>query len=288
VSDDVTSPDGPGASGALLPDGVHGLLGDHLAQQRWYAGTDRPTDASITVVDARILASRGDHHLHWAVLEVDGLRYQLLLGERPGGETAEFLAGREAAVVGSPASSYFYDATYDAELMLAFFELVTGSPAERVRPVGAEQSNTSLVFDDRTIVKIYRRLLEGANPDIEVTTALVAAGFDHVAEPVGTWRADGIDLAFAQRFLAGGSEGWALALTSLRDLFHSESGEPADAGGDFSGAWAGSAPRCTWPWPAPSPRGPRSSAGGGPGSSTSSTAGCTRRWPATGAGSSGR
>jgi maltokinase len=235
VSDDVTHHDGPGASGAVLPDGVLGMLGDHLAQQRWYAGTGRPDEASISVVDARILVSRGDHHLHWAVLEIDGIRYQLLLGERPSGETAEFLAGREAAVVGSPASSYFYDATYDAELMLDLFELITGAPAKRVRPVGAEQSNTSLVFDDRTIVKIYRRLLEGANPDIEVTTALVAAGFAHVAEPAGTWRADGIDLAFAQRFLAGGSEGWALALTSLRDLFHSDSGEPAEAGGDFSG-----------------------------------------------------
>jgi maltokinase len=235
VSDDLTSPDGPGAFRAVLPDGVMELLGDHLARQRWYAGTGPPADGSIFVVDTRILVSRGDHHLHWAVLEVEGIRYQILLGERPGGEAADFLAGREAAVVGSPGSTYFYDATYDAELMLALFELITGTPAERVRPVGAEQSNTSLVFDDRTIVKIYRRLLEGANPDIEVTTALVAAGFDHVAEPAATWRVDGIDLAFAQRFLAGGSEGWALALTSLRDLFHSDSGEPSEAGGDFSG-----------------------------------------------------
>jgi maltokinase len=218
-----------------LPDGVAGLLADHLAVQRWYAGTGRPADADISVVDARVLASRGEHHLHWAVLEVEGARYQLLLGERPGGEPADFLAGRDDAFLGCPGATYFYDATYDAELMLALFEVITGSRAVRVRPVGAEQSNTSLVFDDRTIVKVYRRLLEGANPDIEVTTALVAAGFTHVAEPAGTWQADGIDLAFAQRFLAGGSEGWALALTSLRDLFHSASPEPAEAGGDFSG-----------------------------------------------------
>ena len=72
------------------------------------------------------------------------------------------------------------------------------------------------------ILKVFRRLHAGHNPDVEVTTALAATGFEHVAAPLVTWRDEPYDLAFGQQFLAGGSEGWALALTSLRDLYNSD------------------------------------------------------------------
>ena len=90
------------------------------------------------------------------------------------------------------------------------------------------------MFDDRLILKLYRRLHDGRNPDVEVTSALAAAGFDHVALPLVTWREEPYDLAFGQQFLAGGSEGWALALTSLRDFYNSTCEHPAEAGGDFA------------------------------------------------------
>ena len=69
---------------------------------------------------------------------------------------------------------------------------------------------------------------------MEVTIALAEAGFGHVALPLVTWREDPYDLAFGQQYLAGGSEGWALALTSLRDLYNSACEDPAEAGGDFA------------------------------------------------------
>jgi maltokinase len=43
-----------------------------------------------------------------------------------------------------------------------------------------------------------------------------------------------VDLMFAQQFLVGASEGWALALTSLRDFYSASSDVPAESGGDFS------------------------------------------------------
>ena len=107
--------------------------------------------------------------------------------------------------------------------------------AARVRPISAEQSNTSLVFDDRIIVKFFRRLLDGPNPDVEITTALAGAGFEHVARPIARWRQSEVDFAFAQDFLAGGTDGWALAQTSLRDFYNSDTDLPSEAGGDFSG-----------------------------------------------------
>ncbi|MDP9072920.1 MAG: phosphotransferase, partial [Actinomycetota bacterium] len=178
--------------------------------------------------------------------EAGTVRYQLMLGERPNGELAEFLHGHETAVLGSVGDRYYYDATVDSELALALLGVITSGAetANRVRPVSAEQSNTSLVYDDRLIAKVFRRLHDGPNPDVEVTEALARAGFSHVAAPIAAWRRGGTDLAFVQQYLVGGSEGWALALTSLRDLYSDRPADPADAGGDF-GAEAGRLGRMT-------------------------------------------
>jgi maltokinase len=218
-----------------LPDGVAELIPSYLARQRWYAGSGRP--ATVSVVDAYEVASRQGHRLLRAVVEADGDRYQVLIGERPNGEVADFLKAHEAAVLGLAGSSYYYDAALDPDLALGLLEVVSDGTehAERVRPITTEQSNTSLVYDDRIILKLFRRLQPGRNPDVEVTTALVAAGFDHVASPIAVCADSYGDLAFAQEYLAGGSEGWALALISLRDLYADQFNDPETAGGDFAG-----------------------------------------------------
>jgi len=224
---------------AALPEGIEALFPEYLAMQRWYAGAGAPDAGSVRVErGGQLWAGDGDGHRLWqAIVAVDGVRYQLLIGERPAGEPADFLRGREEAVLGSLDSktAYFYDAVLDAELARAILRVASGGAqaAALARPMSADQSNTSLVFDDRLILKVFRRLHEGHNPDVEVTTALAEAGFHHVAAPLVTWRDDPYDLGFGQEFLAGGSEGWALALTSLRDLYSSTSGVPAEAGGDF-------------------------------------------------------
>jgi len=209
----------------------------YLGRQRWYAGSREPDPASVRVLAAAELAGRGGgtRRLLWALVEAEGANYQLLIGERPAGEPAEFLSGHEPAVLGATGDAYYYDATLDPDLARTLLGVVTGSEelATHVRPVTTEQSNTSLVFDDLVILKVFRRLVDGPNPDVEVTQALYSAGFAHVAAPVASWRRDGFDLAFVQRFLPGGSEGWALALTSLRDFYARGGGDPAEAGGDF-------------------------------------------------------
>ncbi len=124
-----------------------------------------------------------------------------------------------------------------------------------MRPLGAEQSNTSLVYDDAMILKVFRRLTEGHNPEVEVIETLAKVGFTSVPEPLGSWRKDDVDLAFLQRFLAGATDGWNMALTSLRELFAEytigaqpppgdilgggaavpfEATDPAEARGDFA------------------------------------------------------
>ncbi len=199
---------GPMSSG--LRDALEPLIPAYLGGQRWYAGAEPPSSGSVRVERSRELWAGGDGHRLWhATVAVDGTHYQLLIGERPAGERADFLHGREEAVLGAVEAAYFYDAVLDSELARVLLEVASdgAQSAALARPMNSEQSNTSLVFDDRLILKVYRRLHEGHNPDVEVTSALADAGFEHVALPLVTWREDPYDLAFGQQYLAGGSEG---------------------------------------------------------------------------------
>ena len=208
-------------------DQLQPLLPKYLARQRWFAGGP---PSSVEIVDSDELGDR----LHWLLVDADGARYQLLVGIVEG-MPPEFLHGHDAEVLGVADSEMAYDGLLDPELVKELVaKLAPDEEIARVRPMGAEQSNTSLVLDDRLVLKVFRRIHKGPNPDIEVTSALAAAGFEHVAAPVATWEESGTHLAVLQPYLAGGTDGWALALTSLRDLYGSECDDPADCGGDFA------------------------------------------------------
>lgn len=111
--------------------------------------------------------------------------------------------------------------------------------------IGAEQSNTSVVFGSSVILKSFRKVSPGLNPDIEVHSALAAAGSTHIARPLGwlegRWHGapgDGeatASLAMAQEFLHNATEGWELAKTSVRDLYAEGDLHADEVGGDFAG-----------------------------------------------------
>lgn len=223
----------------ISPTALAPRLAEHLPRQRWFGAKDRAIDL-VRVTSGEVMVE-GWPALYRVEAEVstgdDTAHYQLMLGLRPTGDACEFLTGHEAAVVGEfeteRGHALVYDALLDPDLAITLLaRVVPHLSAEHVRPVGTEQSNSSLVYDDAVILKVFRRLADGRNPDVEVTEGLAEVGFTHVAEPLGAWRAGERDLAFAQRFLAGAIEGWAMALTSLRDLY-ADPVDPAEAGGDF-------------------------------------------------------
>ena len=87
------------------------------------------------------------------------------------------------------------------------------------RPVGAEQSNSSVVFGDELILKVFRRLEPGINPDLELTRFLTEHGFKRIPDLIGWYEIEGraIDatLGMLQQFITGGRDGWELALDGL-------------------------------------------------------------------------
>ena len=90
-----------------------------------------------------------------------------------------------------------------------------------VRPMGAEQSNTSIVFDDEIVLKVYRRIEAGVNPELELLRFLTERGFPAIASLEG-WAAYlghplEATLAIAQSFVRGEGDGWDIALDALAD-----------------------------------------------------------------------
>jgi maltose alpha-D-glucosyltransferase/alpha-amylase len=93
-----------------------------------------------------------------------------------------------------------------------------------VRSIGAEQSNSSVVFDDEIIVKLFRRLEPGDNPEIELTRLLTSEGFPSIAAHLGEIRYEAedqsdFDLAIAQSYIKDGREGWTEALGGARSVY---------------------------------------------------------------------
>jgi maltokinase len=181
-------------------------LASMLADRRWFGGDERDLHSAIVEVSRELPTTPPITQL---LVRVGEERYQLLVD----GD------GK--------------DATDDGTCATGLLGLVMpGETPESVRPLGVEQTNTSLVFDERLLLKIFRRVGDAPNRDAEVPAALGAVGFENVAEVLARWHEDGRDFAIVQPFLAGATDGWSLALTSLRQLFD-EGTEPGDAGGDF-------------------------------------------------------
>jgi trehalose synthase-fused probable maltokinase len=88
-----------------------------------------------------------------------------------------------------------------------------------VRPVGVEQSNSSIVFSDSLILKAFRRVEPGENPELELLRFLSARGFPNIAPLAGWYDFEGrlVDatLGILQEYLAGARDGWELVLDQL-------------------------------------------------------------------------
>ena len=226
-----------------LPDIIAARLPDHLMRQRWSGAADRPIDRAELLWHELVL----DHepYLLWTVARAyfaDGGEqdYQLFIGARDVNDQPKFLHGKEreiialAARVDGDGELVLYDALVDPDLAIAVLHLADPDRVVEVRrPIVLEHSNSSVVFDEEVILKVFRKVEPGPNPDVEITRVLAERGYEHVLEPLAELERDGTDLAVLRRFLVGSVEGWTIARTSVRDLLASRVA-PGEAGADFA------------------------------------------------------
>ncbi|WP_188542994.1 maltokinase N-terminal cap-like domain-containing protein [Rhodococcoides trifolii] len=216
-----------------------------IPQQRWFGSKGKPVSAVRTIMRETVVEYedlRVDHLL--VSVEFDDHEpeiYQVPLGirESVSDDLLPWVVSSDGPVV--------YDGMRDPDVISVYADqFATGTaPREGRRPagttgdvrfrtmdgsvieagmkgrvLGAEQSNTSVILGNTLLLKIFRRVNLGINPDVELHRALGEANCEFVASLRGWMEAD-VDgtettLAMAQDFAAGSSEGWTTALESVK------------------------------------------------------------------------
>ncbi|MGW1225467.1 maltokinase N-terminal cap-like domain-containing protein [Streptomyces sp. NPDC001515] len=230
-------------STALLPS-LGPLLHSWLPRQRWFAGKGHPITAFSLVSATELLpvaADGGPGLLHLLVrahqptmpTQPPADCYQLLLGVRAA--LPPLLA---PALIGRPdqgplAGLTVYEGLHDPRLAALLLERLrtpgglgdlrfarAAAVPEGLAPrlLDTEQSNSSLVYGDAYILKVFRRVFPGTNPDLELPLALAREGCGRVPAPVAWFEAAGAErltLGVLQPFLRDAEDGWQLALRAL-------------------------------------------------------------------------
>ncbi|WAH99195.1 1,4-alpha-glucan branching enzyme [Arthrobacter sp. MMS18-M83] len=237
------------------------LLKEWLPRQRWFpvkAGAFdldfvgsfqlQQPDAGIGL-EIRLLSIR--YATADGGMQTDIIQVPLSFRSNPAAALAAALVGQ----LDDDTPVWVYDAPHDPVFATAWLELIQGlamaepgegegtasghsvpgglrlpSASGSVRVSSGEQSNTSVIVDDgvsAAIVKIFRVLSIGKNPEVEVGAALTSGGTKEVPSTLGwitgTWEVRtplgrhgtaSADLAVAHEFLAGGQDAWRLAVNA--------------------------------------------------------------------------
>jgi maltokinase len=231
------------------------LLPHWLPQQRWFAAKGRPV-REVTVATVTPLLTEGEPLLDLVLVAVtfdDGSpvqHYQILVARR------EHLRGElEHVVIGQVGSCLAYDGLWDPVVTEWVLDAVRNGltvgdvrfvpePGAKIaegatgRVLGVEQSNTSVSWGDQSILKLFRRVAPGLNPDLELHRALRSVGSNEVAALQGAIEGvlDGepVTLGMLQDFAGNSADGWAMALASVRDLLAEGDLRADEVGGDFA------------------------------------------------------
>lgn len=200
-----------------------------LAAQRWFGGKGRQIER-LSVLDRATLQA-STRRLSLLLIDVDysqesSERYFVPLIEPLTEEPRDALLDAESCRALLAAIRSWQTLGTDEGGLISFScqqpaEALPGNgPAENVRPLGLEQSNSSIVFDDTLILKCYRRVQDGPNPDLEVLHFLqTQTGFGLVPRLAGFFEYHGpagdLTLGMLQEYVACAGDGWSYLLNAL-------------------------------------------------------------------------
>ena len=227
--------DSPGATRASGLD--PGAVAEWLARQRWYATKSRQiatldfeqaialeSGSPLVLVLAQAGFATGTHELYQLPLSFVAPDE---LGEREAIQRAQDWVVLDA--VADPELGRELLRAIDDERTVEtdegsarFHRVGSGGPLRHdaaARPIGVEQSNSSIVFADETVLKVFRRLEPGINPELEMLRFLTEHEFESIAPLQGYYEYESrslyATLGVAQRFMAGAVGGWELALDRI-------------------------------------------------------------------------
>ena len=220
----------PAAPRALVDRAAEGLR-ETLASRRWFGSKNRDVTEVVPVDETALPGTTGQVAL-FDVLFADGGRERYCVPVAPG-------SGSEPVI----------DATSDPAFCLALLEAIRSdltlpgragrfrfapTPAlaeilpvapRECRPIGGEQSNTSMIYDRRAILKVLRRLDVGPSPELELTDFLTRrAAFPGAPRLAGAiaYEADGVaptTLGVLHEFVPNQGDAWTATLERLAEYY---------------------------------------------------------------------
>lgn len=231
------------------------ILPNYIMHLRWFGGKARGMTGMRIIDTANIPMEEGSTYI--LLIEItyrDGLPdiYQLPVAFGRGQFSYKLQDNCPQSVIAlmklNGEEGVLYDAIYGIELQQAIIRYMgqhEGIPqqsgeivfignkelkkhiaeTERPRPrvISAEQSNTSITYDNKYYLKIYRKVDHAVNPDVEITEYLTKnAGFKHIPGFIGTieWHfgKETMVLGMMQQMVTSNSDGWAYMLDRLDDF----------------------------------------------------------------------
>jgi predicted trehalose synthase len=199
---------------------------EYVTCQRWYGAKSRTVSHS-EVLDT-VVIRQAEPQLSLALVEMrfdTGAHeiYQLLFSGDPEDGTFDGLA-EDAGIAREIVSAMRAGLTLQgsegvAEFCPAQDFSALGRELGAARLVSSEQSNSSVVFDDALILKFFRRLEPGINPELEIVRFLTEQGFRNIPALGGWYAYSGgpltATLGLLQEYVAGAIGGWELALGEI-------------------------------------------------------------------------
>jgi maltose alpha-D-glucosyltransferase / alpha-amylase len=240
-------------------DALQSVLARYLPTRRWFGGKARSVK-SARVRDALRLPGGSDAGIivlaEVSYTEGDGDTYLLPLAFASGQRAQSLLEGNQHSVVArlrvedGGEEGILYEALAEPGFCGLLLDTMSqrrsrASAGGRLRvfatralrrirdeapeslepaPIRAEQSNTSVVYGERLILKLFRRLEPGVNPDLEIGRFLTEKGFPHVPQVVGAleYRPGGDEsttLAVLHEYVANEGDAWAYTVDRVAHFF---------------------------------------------------------------------
>ena len=227
----------------LIPELEKTTLPEYLPKQRWFGGKSRQIH-KVRVVD-------------WAEFAGAAMMFLEVSYESDGPEEyfAPFLM-HDGVLQDALQDDTFCWALLTLHELPTHSGMISGKVSEApaglaIRRGSAEQSNSSIIFGDQLILKLFRRQQAGLNPDIEIGRYLTGvAGFDRVPPFQGSIEyrrgaSHQADLAIVQGLLANEGDGWTWTTEELERYYeissHTELPQTPEAARDHVGAYVDAA-----------------------------------------------
>lgn len=210
-----------------------------LVQQRWYRAKAKnilelrvadviALDPGTWLVVAHIRYQDGESAHYLLPLAQSGSGAPVLSGLHDGLQSAEFRQSLLDAIAGERA--FQGEQGEFGATRTSAFSSDPGAPEKIESSVSrAEQSNSSIIFGSKYILKLFRKVEPGINPDIEVGVFLTEHGFANTPAVLGALEyrpanAEAMQAGILMRFVPNQGDAWKYTLQSLEQFFKQAQG----------------------------------------------------------------